>query len=81
MSPTEFKPVEEQLAYLKKGTAEIIREEELKEKIAKPREEIERLNALNARLMASEDKQISLGFDSRNSPRRSAKSSPVSPHT
>ena len=32
----------------------------LKEKIAKLREEIERLNALNARMMASEDKQISL---------------------
>jgi transposase len=32
----------------------------LKEKIAKLREEIERLNALNTRMMASEDKQISL---------------------
>lgn len=32
----------------------------LKEKIATLREEIERLNALNARMMASEDKQISL---------------------
>src|SRR6202795_5414925 len=32
----------------------------LKEKIAKLREEIERLNALNARMMASDDKQISL---------------------
>ena len=32
----------------------------LKEKIAKLREEIERLNALNAQMMASEDKQISL---------------------
>src|SRR5271155_2661758 len=32
----------------------------LKEKIAKLREEIERLNTLNARMMASEDKQISL---------------------
>src|ERR1700720_382472 len=32
----------------------------LKEKIAKLREEIERLNVLNARMMASEDKQISL---------------------
>jgi len=32
----------------------------LKEKIAKLREETERLNALNARMMASEDKQISL---------------------
>jgi hypothetical protein len=32
----------------------------LKEKIAKLRQEIERLNALNARMMASEDKQISL---------------------
>ena len=29
-----FKPVEEQLAYLKKGTAEIIREDELKAKLA-----------------------------------------------
>jgi tyrosyl-tRNA synthetase len=33
MSET-FKPVEEQLAYLKKGTAEIIREDELKTKLA-----------------------------------------------
>ena len=32
----------------------------LKEKIAKLREEIDRLNVLNARMMASEDKQISL---------------------
>jgi hypothetical protein len=32
----------------------------LKEKIAKLREEIERLNVLNARMMASEDKQVSL---------------------
>jgi transposase len=32
----------------------------LKEKIAKLRKEIERLNALNARMMASDDKQISL---------------------
>src|SRR5579864_5996042 len=31
--PAEFKPVSEQLAYLKKGTAEIIREEDLKEKL------------------------------------------------
>jgi tyrosyl-tRNA synthetase len=31
---TQFKPVEEQLAYLKKGTIEIIREEELKAKLA-----------------------------------------------
>ena len=30
----KFKPVDEQLAYLKKGTAEIIREEELKSKLA-----------------------------------------------
>jgi tyrosyl-tRNA synthetase len=35
MSPFEFKPVDEQLAYLKKGTAEIIREEDLKAKLAK----------------------------------------------
>jgi len=35
MNPTEFRSVEEQLAYLKKGTAEIIREEELKAKLAK----------------------------------------------
>jgi tyrosyl-tRNA synthetase len=33
LSSTKFKPVEEQLAYLKKGTAEIIREEELKAKL------------------------------------------------
>src|ERR1700742_267963 len=31
---TQFKPVEEQLAYLKKGTIEIIREDELKSKLA-----------------------------------------------
>jgi tyrosyl-tRNA synthetase len=34
MSATAFKPVEEQLAYLKKGTAEIIREDELQAKLA-----------------------------------------------
>jgi tyrosyl-tRNA synthetase len=33
MTPTNFKPVEEQLAYLKKGTAEIIPEAELKTKL------------------------------------------------
>lgn len=33
MTPTKFKPVGEQLAYVKKGAAEIIREEELKAKI------------------------------------------------
>jgi tyrosyl-tRNA synthetase len=33
MAKTEFKPVAEQLAYLKKGVAEIIREEELKAKL------------------------------------------------
>jgi tyrosyl-tRNA synthetase len=35
MSQNSFKPVDEQLAYLEKGTAEIIREEELKAKLAK----------------------------------------------
>ena len=30
MPTAKFKPVDEQLAYLKKGSAEIIREEELK---------------------------------------------------
>src|ERR1700732_3342260 len=35
MSQTKFKSVDEQLAYLKKGTAEIIREDELKAKITK----------------------------------------------
>jgi tyrosyl-tRNA synthetase len=35
MSQTAFRSVDEQLAYLKKGTAEIIREEELKAKLAK----------------------------------------------
>src|ERR1700730_1043904 len=35
MSQTQFKSVDEQLAYLKKGTAEIIREEELKAKLVK----------------------------------------------
>jgi tyrosyl-tRNA synthetase len=34
MSATAFKPMEEQLAYLKKGTAEIIREDELQAKLA-----------------------------------------------
>jgi tyrosyl-tRNA synthetase len=34
MTITEFKPVDEQLAYLKKGAAEIIPEEELKQKLA-----------------------------------------------
>ncbi len=33
MAQTKFKPVEEQLAYLKKGVAEIIREEDLKAKL------------------------------------------------
>jgi tyrosyl-tRNA synthetase len=33
MTPTNFQPVEEQLAYLKKGTAEIIPEAELKTKL------------------------------------------------
>jgi tyrosyl-tRNA synthetase len=35
MTNNKFKPVEEQLAYLKKGAAEIIREEELKAKLEK----------------------------------------------
>jgi tyrosyl-tRNA synthetase len=35
MSETKFKSVDEQLAYLKKGTAEIIREQELKAKLGK----------------------------------------------
>src|SRR5271165_6015408 len=35
MSTTQFKPVEEQLAYLKKGVAEVIPEDELKAKLAK----------------------------------------------
>jgi tyrosyl-tRNA synthetase len=35
MTPTKFKPVEEQLAYVKKGVAEIIPEEELKASLAK----------------------------------------------
>jgi tyrosyl-tRNA synthetase len=35
MSQSKFKSIDEQLAYLKKGTAEIIREEELKAKLAK----------------------------------------------
>jgi hypothetical protein len=41
-------------------TARVRRCRRLKEKIAKLREEIERLNVLNARMMASEDKQVSL---------------------
>ncbi len=35
MASAKFKPVEEQLAYLRKGAAEIIREEELKAKLEK----------------------------------------------
>src|SRR6267142_732895 len=35
MAQTKFKSVEEQLAYLKKGVAEIIREEDLKAKLEK----------------------------------------------
>src|SRR5262249_34883364 len=35
MPTVKFKPVDEQLAYVKKGSAEIIREEELKAKLAK----------------------------------------------
>jgi tyrosyl-tRNA synthetase len=35
MTETKYKPVDEQLAYLKKGVSEIIREEELKAKLAK----------------------------------------------
>jgi tyrosyl-tRNA synthetase len=34
MAQTNFKPVDEQVAYLKKGAAEIIREEDLKDKLA-----------------------------------------------
>jgi tyrosyl-tRNA synthetase len=37
MTATNFKPVDEQLAYLKKGVAEIIREEELKSKLESSR--------------------------------------------
>lgn len=37
MTPTNFKPVDEQLAYLKKGVAEIIREEELRAKLERSR--------------------------------------------
>jgi len=33
VAPVKFKPVEEQLAYLKKGAAEVIREDELKAKL------------------------------------------------
>ena len=47
----------------------------LKEKIAKLREEIERLNALNARMMASEDKQISLSDPDARSMATSGKGS------
>jgi tyrosyl-tRNA synthetase len=35
MSQNKFKPVDEQLAYLKKGTSEIIREDELKARLAR----------------------------------------------
>src|ERR1700719_2900926 len=37
MSEAQFKPVEEQLAYLKKGVAEIIRESELKARLEESR--------------------------------------------
>jgi len=37
MTPTNFKPVDEQLAYLKKGVHEIIREEDLRAKLEKSR--------------------------------------------
>jgi hypothetical protein len=36
MTPAKFKPVEEQLAYLKKGVAEIIPEAELKANLDTP---------------------------------------------
>src|SRR4051795_6474296 len=35
---SQFKPVAEQLAYIKKGSAEIIRESELREKLEKSRQ-------------------------------------------
>jgi hypothetical protein len=41
-------------------TVPVAKTTRLEEKIAKLREEIDRLNVLNARMMASEDKQISL---------------------
>jgi hypothetical protein len=49
----------------------------LKEKIAKLREEIGRLNALNARMMASEDKQISLSDPDARSMATSGKGSGI----
>jgi len=49
----------------------------LKEKIAKLREEIGRLNALNARMMASEDKQISLSDADARSMATSGKGSGI----
>src|SRR5713101_5934344 len=49
----------------------------LKEKIAKLREEIERLNALNAQMMASEDKQISLSDPDARSMATSGKGSGI----
>jgi hypothetical protein len=45
----------------------------LKEKIAKFREEIERLNALNTQMMASEDEQISLTYPDARSMATTAK--------
>jgi tyrosyl-tRNA synthetase len=50
MTPTKFKPVEEQLAYLKKGAAEIIPEAELKAK-------------LEASLKAGKPLRVYLGVD------------------
>src|SRR5580693_2931661 len=47
----------------------------LKEKIAKLREEIKRLNVLNARMMASEDKQVSLSDPDARSMATSGKGS------
>ena len=40
MTPSKFKPVEEQLEYLKKGVAEIIPEEELKQQATKNAKEL-----------------------------------------
>ena len=39
MGAAKFKPVDEQLAYLRKGVAEIIREDELKAKLEKSAKE------------------------------------------
>src|SRR5690348_17983884 len=64
MSEAKFKPVEEQLAYLKKGAAEIIRENELKAK-------------LEESLKTGKPLRAKLGVDPRSEEHTSELQSPV----